>query len=185
MNSSQRAWRSKWGQILFAVAVEFWMFFFTLLAILIISIFVSKVEKTLKGTLDSIPSPLMKIQIMGGKVCLRCKGKTLLGVVNELLNTKSLLTSPSKQCFALFPQVNFPSTIWIFTEVEGDWIKSRLSPYIFSTLLMSKIVVNVVGMASSNTELCKIGMQNCVVSFRQKTMNYWSIFYCFYDLADK
>jgi hypothetical protein len=35
------------------------------------------------------------IQIMGGKVCLKCKGKTLLGVVNKLLKTKRLLTSPS------------------------------------------------------------------------------------------
>ena len=57
----------------------------------------SKVEYIFKGTLDSIPSPstTVKIQILGGKVCLRCKGKTLLGVVNKLLNTKSLLTSPS------------------------------------------------------------------------------------------
>ena len=56
-----------------------------------------KVEKILKGSLDWIPSPSpsVKIQIMGGKVCLRCKGKTLLGVVNKLLKTKSLLTSPS------------------------------------------------------------------------------------------
>ena len=51
-----------------------------------------KVENFLKGSLDLIPSPspLVKIQIMGGKVCLWCKGKTLLGVVN-----KSLLTMPS------------------------------------------------------------------------------------------
>ena len=45
---------------------------------------VSKVEKILKGSLDSIPSPSVKIQIMGGKVCLRCKGKTLLGDVNKV-----------------------------------------------------------------------------------------------------
>ena len=31
---------------------------------------------------------------MGGKVSLSCKGKTLLGVVNKLLNTKRLFTSP-------------------------------------------------------------------------------------------
>ena len=39
-----------------------------------------KVEHVLNGGLVSIPSPspLVKIQIMGGKVCLRCKGKTLL-----------------------------------------------------------------------------------------------------------
>ena len=45
-----------------------------------------KVEKILKGSLDSIPSPSpsVNIQIMGGKVCLGCKGKTLLGVVNKL-----------------------------------------------------------------------------------------------------
>ena len=57
----------------------------------------SKVEKILKGILVSIPSPSpsVKIQIMGGKVCLRCRGKTLLGVVNNLLKAKSLLTSPS------------------------------------------------------------------------------------------
>ena len=55
----------------------------------------TKVEKILKGSLDLIPSPSVKIQIMGGKVCLRCKGKTLLGIVNKLLKTKSLLISPS------------------------------------------------------------------------------------------
>ena len=47
-----------------------------------------KVEKILKGSLDSIPSPSVKIQIMDDKVCLRWKGKTLLGVVNKLLKTK-------------------------------------------------------------------------------------------------
>ena len=46
-----------------------------------------KVERILEGSLDLIlsPSPLVKIQIMGGKVCLRCKGKTMLGIVNKLL----------------------------------------------------------------------------------------------------
>ena len=50
----------------------------------------SKVEKILKGSLDSIPSPspLVKIQIMGRKVCLRGKGKTLLGIVNKLFENK-------------------------------------------------------------------------------------------------
>ena len=55
----------------------------------------SKVKKILKGSLHLIPSPSVKIQIMGWKVCLGCKGKTLLGIVNKLLKTKSLLTSPS------------------------------------------------------------------------------------------
>ena len=50
--------------------------------------FYGKVEKILKGSLDLIPSPSPSviIQIMGGKVSLRCKGKTLLGIVNKLLN---------------------------------------------------------------------------------------------------
>ena len=53
------------------------------------------VENILKGSLDLIPSPStsVKIQIMGGKVCLRCKGKILLGFVDKLLKTKSLMTS--------------------------------------------------------------------------------------------
>ena len=40
-----------------------------------------KLENILKDSLDSIPSPSpsVKIQIMGGKVCLSCIGQTLLG----------------------------------------------------------------------------------------------------------
>ena len=45
-----------------------------------------KDENILKGSLDSIPtpSPSVEIQIMVRKVCLRCKGKTLLDVVNKV-----------------------------------------------------------------------------------------------------
>ena len=67
-----------------------------------------KVEKTIKGSLDSIPSPSVKIQIIGGKDGLRSKSKTLLGIDNKLLKAKSLLTSPSN-VLPLLPQVNFPS----------------------------------------------------------------------------
>ena len=69
--------------------------------------FLRKVEKILKGSLDSIPSPSVKIQIMGGKVCLRSKGKTLLGIVNKLLKKK--FVDITQQCSALLPQVNFPA----------------------------------------------------------------------------
>ena len=41
----------------------------------------SKVEQFLKNSLDLIS---VKIQIMSGKACLRCKGNKLLGVVNKL-----------------------------------------------------------------------------------------------------
>jgi len=85
-----------------------------------------KVENILKGSLISIPSPSpsVKIQIVGGKVCLRCKGKTLLGVVNKLLKTKSLLTLQSN-VLPYYLKLTFPPIIWIFTEGEG--IESRLS----------------------------------------------------------
>ena len=71
-----------------------------------------KVEKILKGSLDLSPSPSssMKIQIMGGKVCLRCKGKTLLDIANKHLKTKKFFDI-SQQCFALLPQGNFPQII--------------------------------------------------------------------------
>ena len=54
--------------------------------------YVILVQKILKGSLDLIPSrtPSLKIQIMGGKVCLRYKGKTLLGIVNELLKKRNV-----------------------------------------------------------------------------------------------
>ena len=69
-----------------------------------------KVEKILEGSLDSIPppSPSVKIQIMRGKSCLRCKGKTLLVIVNKHLKTKSLLTSPSNVLLYFYlPSLNF------------------------------------------------------------------------------
>jgi len=64
----------------------------------------SKVEKKLKGSLDLNPSPSVKIQIMGGKVCLRCKGKRWLAFfcIQKFVDI-------TQQCFALFPQVNFPA----------------------------------------------------------------------------
>ena len=52
-----------------------------------------KVEKIQEDSLDSIPSPSVKIQNMGGKVCLKCKGKTLLGVKVMGLNPGYLLKS--------------------------------------------------------------------------------------------
>ena len=39
----------------------------------------------------SSPSPSVKIQIMGGKVCLRCKDKILLGVVKVIYSEKAII----------------------------------------------------------------------------------------------
>ena len=60
--------------------------------------FIRKVEKILKGSLDSIRSPPVKIQIMGRKVCLRCNRKTLLGMSTNFWKQK-------RQAFT--PQANF------------------------------------------------------------------------------
>ena len=67
-----------------------------------------KVEIFLKGSLDLIPSPSpsVKIQIMSGKVCLRCKGKTF--------EYKKFVDIPSSKLFLKFSQF------------EGDGIQSRL-----------------------------------------------------------
>ena len=66
-----------------------------------------KVEKILKGSLDKIPSPSseVKIQVMSGKVLLRCEGKTFCQQTFE--NKK--FVDITQQCFALLPLVNFPA----------------------------------------------------------------------------
>ena len=64
----------------------------------------NEVEKILKGNLDLIPSPLplVKIQIMDGKVSLRCKAK-------------SLWTS-SGNVLPYYLKYTFPPIIRFFTE---------------------------------------------------------------------
>ena len=67
-----------------------------------------KVEKTLKGSLDLIPSlsPSVKIQIMGGKVCLRRKG--IAGHCQQTFEDKKFVDI-TQQCFACTPEANFPA----------------------------------------------------------------------------
>ena len=98
--------------------------------------FVNKVEKILKGSMDSIPSPSpsVKIQIMGGKVYLRCKGKTLLGIVKNFLFSKVFWQHPAMFYLHASSKISLP-IIWIFTEGEGDGIESMLLFKIFSTLM--------------------------------------------------
>ena len=52
------------------------------------TIALTKVEKILEGSLDSIPSPSVKIQIMGRKVCLRCKGQNIAGRCQQTFENK-------------------------------------------------------------------------------------------------
>ena len=50
-----------------------------------------KYKKILKGRLDSNPTPSVKIQIMGGKVCLRCKGKSIAGRCQQKKKKKKFI----------------------------------------------------------------------------------------------
>ena len=51
----------------------------------------------------------MKIQIMGGKVSLSCKGKILLGVVNKLMKENKKFVDITQLYFGLLPKVNLPA----------------------------------------------------------------------------
>ena len=75
--------------------------------------YIGKVEIFLKVSLDSIPSLSVKIQIMSRKVSLRCKEKTVPGVVN--------FGDITQQCFALLPQVNFPENNLNFLRRGRGW----------------------------------------------------------------
>ena len=61
-----------------------------------------KVEKILKGSLHLILSPSVKIQIMSGKVCLRCL------LFQQTFENKKFFDI-THRCFAFLPQVNFPA----------------------------------------------------------------------------
>ena len=67
-----------------------------------------KVEKILKGSLDSKPSP--SLSVIGGKVCLRCKGKILLGVVDKL-NLFSKVCLPLNLPITSVPKKRIPRTV--------------------------------------------------------------------------
>ena len=85
-----------------------------------------KVEKILKGCLDLISSPSVKIQIMGMKVCLRRKGKTLLGIVNKLFVFKSLLTTSSNVLTSHLSHPEFSLKVKAMGSNPGYLLKSFL-----------------------------------------------------------
>ena len=90
-----------------------------------------KVKSVLKGSLDLIPSPSpsVKIQIMGRKVCLRCKGKTLLGVVNKLLKQKKCLHHPALFCLITSSKLStqqFEFSLKVIGSNPGYLLKSSL-----------------------------------------------------------
>ena len=98
-------------------------------------ILTSKVKKILKGSLDLIssPSPSVKIQIMGRKVCLRHKGKPLMGIVNKIFIFKSLLTTMF--CLYTFPAHNLNIRKLFTLIVAAECLKIWGSLYCISLLL--------------------------------------------------
>ena len=79
--------------------------------------FTHKVEKVLKGSLNSISSPLpsVKIQIVSGKVCLRLGIKAKHWWVLSTTFANEKFVDITQQCFALL-QVNFPAN-----NLNFDW----------------------------------------------------------------
>ena len=72
----------------------------------------------------------VKIQIMGRKVGLRCKGKNTVGHCQQIFFDKKFVDN-SKQCFA---DKNKNKKFKRSQLLEGDWIGFRLPFKIFSTL---------------------------------------------------
>ena len=87
------------------------------------SVHSSKVEKIVKGSLDWIPSPSPSVKIMGGKVYLRCKGKTFLGWCQQTFWFQKFVDN-AQQCFALLFQVKFPANNLNFSWRWRDWIQA-------------------------------------------------------------
>ena len=94
----------------------------------------------------------MKIQIMGGKVCLRCKDKTLLGVVNKL---------STQQCVALLPQVNFPANDLNFYWNWRWWDRIQA---IFSNLFYNCFIITASTTTDSGTANITSNCENRPVS---------------------
>jgi hypothetical protein len=86
---------------------------------------VGKVEKILKSSLDAIPSPSVKIQIVGGKSCLRCKWQNIVGHCQQTFENKKFVDI-TQQCFALLPQVNFSMKVKVMGSNPGYLLKSFL-----------------------------------------------------------
>ena len=92
----------------------------------------SKAKKILEDSLNSIPSPSVKIQIMGRKFGLKCKGKTLL-----VMSTNFFVQNVCWQLPGMFGQNDKNKNSKCSRLLEGDGIESRLPFRIFSTLKIS------------------------------------------------
>ena len=87
-----------------------------------------KVEKILKGNLDSIPSPSMKIQIMSVKICLRSKGKHCWVLSTNFWKQKVCWHHPAMFCLITSSKLS-PNSV----QCSGDniWIgiSSKIQPF--------------------------------------------------------
>ena len=104
-----------------------------------------KVENILKGSLDLIqsPSPSLKIQIMGGKVCLRCKSKTMFCLITSCKLSANNLNFHWKLRWWDWIQAIF-FNIFYFTVKnfsKGCLISERFSHWLQSTKKYAKITL--------------------------------------------
>ena len=76
---------------------------------------------------------------MGWKVCLRCKGKTLLGVVNKLLKNKKFVEI-TQQCCSLLPQVNFPTST-LLKVMHTDSYGCASSPSLYGQTDLARVLL--------------------------------------------
>ena len=79
---------------------------------------------------------------MGGEVCLRCKGKTLLVGQQTFENNK--FVDITQQCFALLSQVNFPTNNSNF-QIQAIFLnlfyfKVRMSYLLFDAEVAEKLL---------------------------------------------
>ena len=77
-----------------------------------------KVENILKGSLVLIPSPStsVKIKIMGRKVCLSCKGKTLLGLSTNFWKQKVWWHRPAMFCLITSSKLSWRWRWWYWNQ---------------------------------------------------------------------
>ena len=76
----------------------------------------------------------MKIQIMGEKIRLRCKGKTLLGIVNKLFQKFVDIT---QQCF-FYQEFEFPLKVKVIGSNPSYLLQSPPKETTWTLLFLSR-----------------------------------------------
>ena len=93
---------------------------------------ISKVEKNLKGSLDLFSSPSPSIQIMGRKVCLRCKGKHCWALSTNFSKQKFCWHHPAMFCLINSSKL---SSLWFQFSIKVKVMRSNPGYLLKSFLL--------------------------------------------------